>query len=89
MGESVLITGASTGLGREMALYLAECGFEVYATMRDVGQRDSLEAAAQSRHIQLRVLRLDVTDGASIAEAAGSTPWSTIRASAYGATSRN
>jgi NAD(P)-dependent dehydrogenase (short-subunit alcohol dehydrogenase family) len=68
MGESVLITGASTGLGREMALYLAECGFEVYATMRDVGQRDSLEAAAQSRHVQLRVLRLDVTDGASIAE---------------------
>jgi NAD(P)-dependent dehydrogenase (short-subunit alcohol dehydrogenase family) len=69
MPDSVLITGASTGLGRECALYLAERGFRVYATMRDFDRRDSLEEDARKRSVQLRILRLDVTDGASIDEA--------------------
>ena len=69
MGDSVLITGASTGLGREMALYLGERGFRVYATVRDPGTAGPLEAAAQSRRAPLRVLPLDVTDTSSIEEA--------------------
>lgn len=69
MESSVLITGASNGLGKEMALYLAERGFQVYATMRDVSQESDLQAAAGSRNVQLRVLPLDVTDGVSIQKA--------------------
>lgn len=69
MKASVLITGSSTGLGREMALYLAERGFQVYATMRDVSQADSLLASAHDRNTQLRVLPLDVTDRDSIHQA--------------------
>ena len=38
MKDSVLVTGAATGLGREMALYLAERDFQVYATIRDCGK---------------------------------------------------
>jgi NAD(P)-dependent dehydrogenase (short-subunit alcohol dehydrogenase family) len=67
--DSVLVTGSSTGLGREMALYLAEHGFQVYATVRDVSQADSLLASANERKTQLRVLPLDVTKGDSIVEA--------------------
>jgi NAD(P)-dependent dehydrogenase (short-subunit alcohol dehydrogenase family) len=49
-----------------MVLYLAERGFQVYATVRDVSHADSLLAAAHERKIQLRVLPLDVTDKDSI-----------------------
>lgn len=72
MGESILITGASTGLGREMALYLAERGFRVYATMREMSGADSLLNAAKSRNVQLKVMPLDVTNKASIQAAVDS-----------------
>ena len=62
----VLITGASTGIGLETALLLAEHGFQVFSTMRDPGRRGMLEQEAARRKVQVRVLRLDVTDRASI-----------------------
>lgn len=64
--ETVLITGSSTGLGLETALYLSEQGFRVYATMRDVGQKDELLDEAARRRVDLEVLPLDVTDPDSI-----------------------
>lgn len=69
MPNSVLITGASTGLGKESALYLAERGYRVYATVRDLESREPLMASARERNVQLSVLRLDVTDRDSIAGA--------------------
>ncbi len=68
MVNSVLITGASTGFGMETALYLAERGFQVYATMRDLARRSELDAEAARRHVAVRVLRLDVTEPTSIRE---------------------
>lgn len=67
--RSVLVTGTSTGLGLETAVYLAERGFRVYASMRDLGRRTKLDAEAARRNVPLDVLRLDVTDQASIDEA--------------------
>ena len=67
--DAVLITGCSTGLGHEMALYLAGHGFTVYATMRDLASGANLLAAADKRGVSLRLLRLDVTDRRSIEEA--------------------
>lgn len=69
MNRTVLVTGTSTGFGLETALYLAERGYTVYATMRDLARRGSLDAAAAQRRVQLRVLRVDITDQASITEA--------------------
>jgi len=63
--STVLITGATAGIGRHAALHLARCGHRVIATGRN---RDALAAlAAEARDIE--VLRLDVTDPQSIAEA--------------------
>jgi NAD(P)-dependent dehydrogenase (short-subunit alcohol dehydrogenase family) len=69
--NTVLITGSSTGLGLETALYLAGRGFRVYATLRDLSQRADILDAAKERQVSLRVLRLDVTDAESIEGAIG------------------
>jgi NAD(P)-dependent dehydrogenase (short-subunit alcohol dehydrogenase family) len=49
-----------------MALHLAERGFKVYATIRDMAGADSLYSAARNRKVQLNVRTLDVTDKSSI-----------------------
>lgn len=66
MRDAVLITGTSSGIGLETAVYLAERGFQVFATMRNLSRRDRLDAEATRRSVQLEVLQLDVTDRASI-----------------------
>ena len=71
MTNSVLITGASTGLGLETALYLAEHGFKVYATMRDLSRRGKLDTEAKRRNVRLEVMQLDITDLESISRTCG------------------
>ncbi len=56
---SALVTGASRGIGRAIALELAHRGFDTVATMRDPGMASSLADETSGR---LRVRRLDVTD---------------------------
>ncbi len=67
--KSVLVTGASTGFGRETAFYLAERGYRVYASLRDLARQADLEAAAATRGVSLRVVRLDLTDNHSVNQA--------------------
>ena len=57
-----LVTGASRGIGRGVALELATRGFEVVATMRDPAAGADLAAEAEAAGATLRVARLDVTD---------------------------
>jgi NAD(P)-dependent dehydrogenase (short-subunit alcohol dehydrogenase family) len=71
MTDAVLVTGCSTGLGLETALHLAEQGFRVYATVRDLAQRPAVMAAAAARGADVQVLELDLTDRASIERAVG------------------
>ncbi|HET7053361.1 MAG TPA: SDR family oxidoreductase [Solirubrobacterales bacterium] len=65
--KSVLITGASTGIGRATALRLDRAGWRVFAGVRKEADADSLCAGASER---LLPLMLDVTDAAQIATAA-------------------
>lgn len=64
---AVLITGASTGIGRACALELDRRGFRVFAGVRAQAAADELKAEASP---QLTPLTIDVTDAASIAAAA-------------------
>jgi NAD(P)-dependent dehydrogenase (short-subunit alcohol dehydrogenase family) len=68
-GDPVIVTGSSTGLGLETALHLAGAGFRVYATLRDPARGPEVLQAAAERGVELRVLRLDLTDRESIDEA--------------------
>ena len=56
---SALVTGASRGIGRAVALELANRGFDTVATMRDPGAGASMANETRGR---LTVRRLDVTD---------------------------
>lgn len=64
MAKLVLITGASSGIGRETALEFASQGWNVAATMRNP---DGIKDFDQTPNI--RKFRLDVTDKESIASA--------------------
>jgi NAD(P)-dependent dehydrogenase (short-subunit alcohol dehydrogenase family) len=66
MRHGVLISGASTGIGRACALELAEKGFTVYAGVRRPESGEALQAASAGRVVPVL---LDVTDTASIARA--------------------
>ena len=68
---SVLITGSGTGLGLATALYLAQRGFKVYASVPDLSQQEGMDAAATEQGVSLKVLQLDVADQASIEAAVG------------------
>ena len=68
-GDTVIVTGSGTGLGRDTALALAAAGFNVFATIRNPDQRGDLEQAATDRGVSLNVLALDLTDRASIQSA--------------------
>lgn len=63
---TAVVTGASRGIGRAVALELATRGFDVVATMRDPAVGGQLEDAARASGARLRVERLDVTDPGSI-----------------------
>nr|WP_261007298.1 SDR family NAD(P)-dependent oxidoreductase [Staphylococcus haemolyticus] len=56
-----LVTGASSGLGFETSLMLAEKGFQVYATMRNLENQMNLKIEATKRNVDLTILELDVT----------------------------
>ncbi|HSR94839.1 MAG TPA: SDR family oxidoreductase [Solirubrobacterales bacterium] len=65
--RSVLITGASTGIGRASALRLDAAGWRVFAGVRKEEDAASLREAGSER---LSPLILDVTDAGQIAAAA-------------------
>lgn len=65
--RSVLITGASTGIGRATALHLDAAGWRVFAGVRREEDAASLREVGSERLVPLM---LDVTDSAQIAAAA-------------------
>ena len=74
MSTATLITGCSTGFGRDAAERLARRGHTVVATMRDCNgrnrlHREALEALAARERLSLTVVELDVTDDASVQQA--------------------
>ena len=78
--KSVLVTGASTGIGRSTALHMDRLGWDVYAGVRKDSDAEALDAAGSSR---LTPVIIDVADGASI-EAAAKTVSEVTGASGLG-----
>src|SRR5438876_5823692 len=64
--RTVLITGATDGLGKAAALLLAERGYRVFAAGRSAEKRAQLDALAREKKLPLETLELDVCDDASV-----------------------
>ncbi len=59
MDKVILVTGVSSGFGKETAALLAEKGHRVYGTLRKTGEE----------HGKVKIIRMDLTDHGSIRDA--------------------
>ena len=66
----VVVTGASSGIGRATAIHLADKGFEVFAGVRKKKDADALRKEGRGRKGRLTPVTLDVTKPRSISTAA-------------------
>src|SRR5260370_7549428 len=65
MSKTILITGASSGFGRDTAETLRHAGHSVYASMRGA-QGKNREAAEALRKLGVKTVELDVSDDTSV-----------------------
>ena len=86
MAKSVVVTGATSGIGLATALELSAHGYEVIATARTAEKAAVVHAAAAEKGIALQTVLLDVADAASTSEGfseitellGGETPWAVV-----------
>lgn len=67
--KSVLITGASDGLGKALALLLAERGYRVFAGGRSQQKLAQLDSIAREKKFALESIALDVCSDSSVQSA--------------------
>ncbi len=68
VGKRIWITGASSGIGRALALKLADAGNQVAASARTAQALDDLVAEAARTGGSIRAYPLDVTDRQAVGE---------------------
>lgn len=68
-GRRALITGASSGIGKAAALYLAERGFSVFATSRRAARLDDVCRQAAERSLDIIPVELDINSDDDVARA--------------------
>ncbi|MER5784233.1 SDR family NAD(P)-dependent oxidoreductase [Streptomyces mobaraensis] len=83
--RSVVVTGASGGIGRAVALGLARRGLDVIGTVRGEEKAAALTAAARERGCTVRTVLMDVADAKSceegfarIEELTDGGPWAVV-----------
>jgi gluconate 5-dehydrogenase len=67
-GKVALVTGASKGLGKAMAMGLAKAGADLALCARDLDELEKSRAEAGSHGVTARIYRMDVLARASIRE---------------------
>jgi NAD(P)-dependent dehydrogenase (short-subunit alcohol dehydrogenase family) len=65
-GKKALVTGASKGLGRAIAIAFAEAGADVLLTARSLPEMEATVGHLRAKGLAARALALDVTDSAAV-----------------------
>lgn len=65
-GKRVIVTGAGRGLGRQMALHLADAGADIVCAARTEAQIAAVGEEIEARGRQALVIPTDVTDSAQV-----------------------
>jgi NAD(P)-dependent dehydrogenase (short-subunit alcohol dehydrogenase family) len=73
-GKAALITGATKGLGKAMALALAEAGARVALVSRNLERLDETAAAVRNLGVEAAVFQADVTDEAQVLRLQAAVP---------------
>lgn len=89
-GRSVVVTGATSGIGKVTALGLAREGFEVFATARSAEKAAALTEEAARAGAGLRTVVCDVADEQQtedafkeVADATRGGPWAVVNNAGY------
>jgi 3-oxoacyl-[acyl-carrier protein] reductase len=69
-GKTALVTGGSRGIGKQIAMTLAEAGAEVILTSRTAADAESVAAEIVANGGKATGIALDVSDGESVKHAA-------------------
>ena len=67
-GQTVLITGASSGIGLATALYMAERGYSVIGTSRSAERLGVLQEEAVNRSLPVTAVELDINEDEAVDE---------------------
>jgi NAD(P)-dependent dehydrogenase (short-subunit alcohol dehydrogenase family) len=85
MANTVVVTGANSGIGLVTALELSGAGYDVIGTVRSDRKADRLRSAAAERGLTVRSVVLDVADAASTRDGfaeidmlTGGGPWAVV-----------
>ena len=70
MSKTVVVTGASTGIGFATSVALAKAGYDVFAGVRSAAAGEPLTKASAATPGKITPIALEVTDEASVAAAA-------------------
>jgi len=73
-GKTALVTGANSGIGREIALALAEAGAAVVLVARRAAELEEARRAVESEGGRAAALPADLADRAALREAAARAP---------------
>ena len=69
--STILVTGASTGIGQETALHMARKGHQVFAGVRTPDSAVELREKTNSENLPLEIIQLDITSDESVDQAIG------------------